>query len=69
MTRLMEISTLLLDRRYVLLFPFSGFKNPFSGMKSVPDLMLELVLYHAHKAQWPPYTYIVFELLESTASQ
>jgi len=52
-----------------LLFPFSGFKNPFSGMKSVPDLILELVLYHAHKAQWPPYTYIVFELLESTASQ
>ena len=34
-------------------------------MKSVPDLTLQLVLYHADKAQWPPYTYIFFELLEA----
>ena len=35
-------------------FPFAGLKtHSLSGMKSVPDLMLQLVLPHAHKAQWP----------------
>jgi hypothetical protein len=33
---------------------------PFSGLKGVPDIMLQLILFHASEMPWPPYTYLFF---------
>jgi hypothetical protein len=33
---------------------------PFSGLQGVPDIMLQLILFHASEGQCQPYTYLIF---------
>jgi len=39
---------------------------PFSGLSGVPDLILQLILYHEPISPWPPETYVVFTSINET---
>ena len=36
----------------------------FKGLDGVPDLSLQVVMFHGSKSEWPPFSYVIFGPLE-----
>ncbi len=37
----------------------------FKGLDGVPDLSLQVVMFHGSKSEWPRFSYVIFGTLET----